>query len=176
MRGLVPFLIVLALAALVPLATPDASAWTRSTEGFPGWPAEFEGAPLTEVPLSERELKFYKLFPGQVARFTDGERQFVLRWIRKTSRHLHPASVCFRGRGYEWEELPTSIDAQGARWGEAIATRGDDVLRVKERIQSADGQTWSDVAAWYWQASLGHATGPYLSVLVASAEDHSNAQ
>ena len=44
------------------------------------------------------------------------------------------------------------------------------LLRVKERIESADGQTWSDVAAWYWQASLGHATGPYLCVLVASVE------
>ena len=67
-------------------------------------------------------------------------------------------------------ETVVTADAQGARWGEAIATRDDDVLRVQEIIQSADGQAWSDVAAWYWQASLGHASGPYLSILVASAD------
>lgn len=170
MRGLVALLAALLFASLVPLASSSGSTWTRTTEDFPGWPADFEGAPLVRVPLSERELKFYELFPGQVARFTDGERQFVLRWVREPSRHLHPASVCFRGRGFAWESLPTSMDENGVRWGQAIATRDGEVLQVKELIQGANQRTWSDVAAWYWQASLGRAEGPYLSILIASAE------
>jgi hypothetical protein len=169
MRGLILWAAALALAAAVPFGTPSASERAPSNEAFNAWPTDFEGAALVQVPLTAKEQIFYETFPGEVARFTDGERQFILRWVPESTRRLHPAAVCFQGRGYDWEALPTSIDATGTRWGMAIATRNGEALQVRELIRGANGQSWSDVAAWHWEASLGRGTGPYLSILVASA-------
>src|SRR5262245_8451285 len=64
---------------------------------FPGWPSTFEGRSLRELPLSEREERFGAGFPGRIARFTDGQRELIIRWVAAPTRQLHSAADCFRG-------------------------------------------------------------------------------
>ena len=98
MRGLIAFLLVCAVAAAAPFWAPST---VRPADGpFPGWPATFEGMPLRLLPKTEREGRFEQDFPGRIARFTDGRREIIVRWITQESRTLHPAADCFRGLGY----------------------------------------------------------------------------
>jgi hypothetical protein len=90
---LVILLPVTLAAALVPLWHPTPAV--RPADHFPGWPASFEGYALRELPLSARERKFMEGFPGRTGRFTDGNREFVIRWVTHETRLLHPAADCF---------------------------------------------------------------------------------
>lgn len=93
------YIIFCGLAAIVPLvvATPD---FKPDFVSFPGWPKQFEDRPLMELPLSKRERRFNNDFPGRIARFTDGTREFVIRWVIQETRKLHPGADCFKGIGY----------------------------------------------------------------------------
>ncbi|MCP5023047.1 MAG: hypothetical protein GY930_14905 [bacterium] len=170
MRDLIALGMVLALAALVPLAFPEEIGPQPTPEGFPGWPVQLDGALLTEVPLGPREERFYALFPTHVKRFTDGESEYLLRWIAAPSRHMHPASACFQGTGWTWEELPPLTDMDGSAWGQARATRDGRTVIVSEQVRGPAGKTWSDVPVWFWEASLGRAHGPWWSVLKVAEE------
>jgi hypothetical protein len=165
MRDLMALFLVLALAALVPLAFPEDTESPPAPEGFPGWPTELDGQTLTRVPLGPREERFYALFPTHVARFTDGESEYVLRWIAKPSRHMHPASACFQGTGWTWLELPPQTAGDGRVWGQARAIRDGRTVMVSEQVRGPSGETWSDVPVWFWEASLGRANGPWWSIL-----------
>lgn len=163
-----------AVAASMPLfpsryGLSDAEA---SNAAFPGWPRRFEGRALTELPLTAREERFGRDFPGKIARFTDGEREVIMRWVTERTRKLHPASDCFRGTGYAVRPAALRVDEAGQRWGSFTATRGGERLRVYERIytEGRGDQGWTDVSAWYWSAVGEGADGPWWAVTVAEKE------
>ncbi len=156
-------------AALVPLLA-DSAAVPTDTGDFPGWPATFEGRPLTELPLSEREARFTAGFPGRVGRFHDGEREIIVRWVARPTRKLHPASHCFAAHGYVIEPGPGQRDAAGRDWSSLVARKDGEVVHVREGIRDTSGQQWPDVSAWYWAAARSRSRGPWWSFIVAETE------
>lgn len=159
------------LALVAPwLAAPRSAGGGDAAATFPGWPTHFAGRPLTRLPLTEREERFGGDFPGRIARFTDGRRELVVRFVTGPTRKLHPASDCFAGIGYRVRPLPLKVDVDGARWGGFTAERGGEKLLVYERIYSDAGGSWEDVSAWYWAAAGGKGPGPWWAVTVAERE------
>jgi hypothetical protein len=170
MRSSIFFIICCLLAAVAPFA-PIRSDVTNEQAAFPGWPAQLEGRTLTQLPLSPREERFAADFPGRVARFSDGRREIIIRWTPSETRALHPASDCFKGSGYSIKPLPAHVDPAGHRWGVFEARRGDEALRVYERIyDSADNESWSDVSSWYWHATMRKTSGGWWAVTVAERQ------
>jgi hypothetical protein len=165
--AIIVFAVACAAAALAPLANGSAQG-APGADGFPGWPASFEGAALTQLPLSPIEERFGKNFPGRVGRFTDGRREVILRWVSKGSRKLHSAGDCFKANGYALVPLPISVK-DGQRWSGFSAERGTQKFEVRERIYDAAGAQWSDVSAWYWAVQLGQTSGPWWAVTVAGS-------
>lgn len=161
MRALTVF-VVAHLAALI----AGYSGPTRPAEvtGFTGWPAELDGRPLMEVPLTEREAAMAADFPGRVGRFTDGTHEIVLRWIRFPTRRLHPASDCLRASGWSVTPGPIRVDRLGRQWGAVTASRGVETLELTERIADAAGASYPDASTWYWAALLGKSRGPWWAI------------
>ncbi|HXT51060.1 MAG TPA: hypothetical protein VN811_08455 [Thermoanaerobaculia bacterium] len=160
-RGLpAAFFVACALAAVAPLV-PQRSAAADAGE-FPGWPSSFDGRPLHERPLLPREQRFASGFPGRIATFDDGRRTYVVRWVTRATRRLHPAADCFRGAGYSIEARPLLRDAEGRAWSSFDAVRGATRLRVRERVvDAATGTEFTDASSWYWAALLGRSQGPW---------------
>ena len=150
------FLIACLAAALAPLAGSGKPAAQdgRPASSFPGWPATFENRPLARLPLSALEERFAQDFPGHIARFTDGRREIIMRWVAHPTRRLHPAADCFRANGYTVTPRPIR-ESGGQRWATFHAVRGNSSLLVSERIHDRDGRQWSDVSAWYWTRQTG---------------------
>jgi hypothetical protein len=166
-RHLLFFIVSCLLAAVAPFA-PMRSGVTNEQSTFPGWPAQFEGRNLIQLPLSSREERFAADFPGRIARFSDGSREIIIRWVESETRALHPASDCFKGLGYSIKPIPARDAPGGHHWGGFEARRGDEAFRVYERIyDSADKESWSDVSSWYWQATMGGTSGGWWAVTVA---------
>jgi hypothetical protein len=166
------FLCCCTLAAITPLLGARTNV-RNEAEPFPGWPRELEGRALIELPLTERERQFAQDFPGRLARFTDGEREIIVRWVTHPTRTLHPAADCFRGLGYGIEPQPLRVAGTQERWGSFTAVRKAERLRVYERIYTANGlvaDSWSDVSSWYWAALLGRTRGPWWAVTVAEQD------
>ncbi len=113
------------------------------------------------------EAQFAESFPGRLARFTDGEREIVFRYLERPSRQLHAAVDCFKGSGYEVEPEPVKRDMRGELMGCFFATRDGQTFRVCERMFDANGGSWYDVSSWYWAAVLKRSTGPWWAVTVA---------
>ena len=150
------FLMLCLGAAVAPLAVGGKSVAPniQGNSGFPGWPATFENRPLTQLPLSALEERFARDFPGRIARFTDGKREIIMRWVAHPTRKLHPAADCFRANGYAITPQPIR-ETGGQRWATFIATHGKKRLLVSERIHDRNGRQWSDVSAWYWANQTG---------------------
>ncbi len=134
---------------------------------FPGWPSTFEGRPLRELPLSEREARFSQGFPGRIARFTDGRRELIARWVAAPTRQLHSAEDCFRGLGYAISGSSPWLEGEGRPWHRFTASRGEVRLQVREVLTDDTGGRWTDVSAWYWGALLGRSEGPWWAFTVA---------
>ena len=134
-----------------------------------GWQKTFEGRELRQLDLTVREKRFGEDFPGKVARFTDGQREIIIRYVTEPTRMLHPASDCFKGVGYSITPLPLRVDESGNKWGAFRAARGADNLKVYERIYDERGQSWTDVSAWYWAAVTGRTNGAWWAVTVAES-------
>lgn len=166
MRRLMPYLLLCLLATTLPL-WPNTSLSTTHAVPFPGWPASLGDRALSPVPLTARERHFTRHFPGKIQRFTDGQREYIIRWVTRSTRKLHPASDCLRGVGYTIK--PLAIDAQhhGATWSTFHAINDNETLRVYERIYDDHSNAWTDTSAWYWSALLGNTTGPWWSVTIA---------
>lgn len=154
-------------AALAPLLVPSTSAPQLPSTAFPGWPEQYEGRRLHPLPLSARERGFVRDFPGQVGRFSDGEREIIVRWLHSPSRRLHPAADCFQGIGYSITPLPLQRNAEGTAMGCFSAGKSARRLRVCEYITDGAGNSWSDVSAWYWQAILNRQPQGWWSFVVA---------
>lgn len=131
------------------------------------WPAEFEGRPLTRLDLTARELRFAGTFPGDMARFTDGQREIVMRRVAQISRKLHPSSECFAANGYSMKPLPGRRDASGSTWGCFSATRDAESLHVCETITDSTGRSWSDVSGWFWSGMIDNTSGPWTAITIA---------
>jgi hypothetical protein len=130
----------------------------------------FAGKTLTQLPLNEMEKQFATEFPGRIARFSDGEREIIIRWVTEATRKMHPASDCFQGLGYSVKPLAAYRDHDGSLWASFAATKGDEQLRVYERINSDSGETWTDVSAWYWSALRQRGSGSWWAITVAEKQ------
>ncbi len=161
------FAVTCALAALAPIGVV-APRTTATADGFPGWPASFEGRALTQLPLTAIEERFQQNFPGRVGRFSDGRREIIMRWVAEGTRKLHPSADCFKANGYQLTAQPVNIKGE-QRWAGFLATRGAQTFDVRERIVDAAGGQWSDVSAWYWAVQLGQTSGPWWAITVAQA-------
>ncbi len=166
MRPVAPVLAGCLAAALVPLLAGTV-AGAPAAGDFPGWPATFEGRPLTELPLTEREQRFTAGFPGRVGRFHDGEREIIIRWVARPTRKLHPASHCYAAHGYRVEPAPWQRDAGGRTWSALVARKDGEVAHVREAIRDPAGRQWADVSGWYWAAVWSRSEGPWWSYIVA---------
>jgi hypothetical protein len=157
------------LAALMPLTGLGfgATHGAREAGAIPPWPREFQGRALTRVPLAESERRFLADFPGDIARFTDGERDLILRWVTGPTRRLHPADDCYRAWGYEVGAPTIRADRDGVRWRCFIALKDGRERRVCEQVRDAEGAHWSDVSSWYWAATLDRTAGPWLVTTVS---------
>lgn len=165
------FALAVLLAASVPLWGDGLSASTEplAQKGDVVWPTEFEGRPLTPLGLTARESGFVKNFPGQIERFSDGQREIIIRHIIKPTRYLHPASVCLHASGYEIQALPMETNGNGQEMNCFIASppeRTSQTLKVCEWI-SGNKQHWSDVSSWYWSAIFAPQGAEWWSYAVA---------
>jgi len=163
MRGSHFFLAACLVAALVPFV-PVSLPSHESSIDFPGWPERFEGLSLGPLALSDVEKRFEREFPGKMAKFSDGNRTIVMRWVTKETRKLHPAADCFKAGGHNVKPLPLTVDEKGTRWGSFQAIRDTEKLHVREQIRDEQGNTWTDVSAWYWAALAGKTQGPWWAV------------
>ena len=145
-----------------PLPPCDASV-------FPGWPAELEGRPLQEAPLTAREAAFNTAFPGRIARFTSGERVVILRWVLRPTHRIHSAADCMRYAGWSIRAEALHVAPEG-NWSAFTATRQGTVLRIRERCSGAPGETWPDVSAWFWAALGGRTRGPWWIITVVAPQ------
>lgn len=134
---------------------------------FPGWPSTFEGRSLRELPLSEREVRFGAGFPGRIGRFTDGQRELIVRWVAAPTRQLHSAEDCFRGLGYALTASTLWRQEDGSPWHRFTAAREGVRLSVREVITDGAASRWTDVSEWYWSAQLGRTGGPWWAITVA---------
>lgn len=168
MRKFGLYIIVCAVAALAPFLSAHSEPQRVHAASFPGWPAQFEGAALQPLPLTERERRFTNDFPGRIARFTDGKREIIIRWVTEATRKLHPAADCFQGLGYNVKPLPLRVEKDGTLWASFAAVKGEERLNVYERIHGDAGESWTNVSAWYWSA-LG-SEGPWWAITIAEKQ------
>ncbi len=157
------FLIACLVSFWVPF-WPEGETSGNGSHLFPGWPEDISAHPLRAVPLQSQEESFAKLFPGKIGRFSDGENEWIIRWVVQPTRLLHPAVDCFRGSGYQIHPLPLKEDPDRSYWGVFKASKSNETLLVHERIYDDHGQSWPDVSAWYWTALFGRSTGPWWAV------------
>ena len=165
---LAAFLAAALAAGLAPLVDKGSDAAMAASRDFPGWPTQYEGRELTELPLTPREAAFVRDFPGRVGRFSDGRREIIIRWVSAPTRRLHAAADCFRGSGYSVTPVAVRRDATGAAMGCFRAgQRGADDAIICEVIRDRFGASWPDVSGWYWHAILGSSPAPWWSFVVA---------
>ena len=157
-------LCVLVLCSLLPLVRPAAArAEAGSSASFAETPQVWQGRALRPLALSAVEQRFASLFPGRIARLTDGEQVLVLRDVSTPTRMLHPAADCYRGLGYRIEQARLERDGEALLWRCFVAERGGVKTRVCERIVDANGASFTDTSSWYWAAQLGRSSGPWLA-------------
>lgn len=162
MRVFLLGLVCLAMAPLLP-GSPKQRVVAQDIH----WPTHWEGRALTRVPLGEREATFAKSFPGQLARFHDGTREFIFRHVTEPTRQLHSSAECLRAAGFVLGEGTSRPDAAGHLWNHFTASRGVESLVVEEAVMADSGERFTSVSEWYWAALLGRSQGPWLAVTVA---------
>ncbi|MGA1869598.1 MAG: hypothetical protein ACMUJM_13760 [bacterium] len=168
MRSMIFFIAACALAAITPIL-PCKSVHRRNKDMLsqPRWPTHFQGKVLTRLPLAEGDKIFENGFPGRIARFSDGQREIVYKWLKKPTRRLHPVSDCFKGMGFEVKPMPVRVDGNDNRWGCFRAVKDNEMIYVTERIYDESGNSWTEVSSWYWAAFLGKTHSPWWSVTVS---------
>jgi hypothetical protein len=168
MKPLSSLLLVMLFAAAAPLLATRVPA-VRANTAVPAWPHEFDGKPLVALNLGDEERRWIGGFPGSVARFTDGDREILMRWVTRPTRRLHPAEDCHRGWGFEVSQSRVRADRDGGHWRCFTATRDGEPREVCEQIRDLDGGFFTDVSSWYWSATLQRSRGPWLVTTVATS-------
>jgi len=166
MRAIAVHIIMCMIAASVPFI-PAYTLNAGVDADFSGWPESIEGLPLKQEALSEKEVDFAEGFPGKIARFSDGTREIIIRWVTVRTRKLHPASDCFKGMGYAVRPLPLHIDSKQREWNSFEARMDTVHLNVRELVFDDHGNSWSTVSSWYWSVLLGKTQGPWWAVTIA---------
>jgi exosortase/archaeosortase family protein len=134
------------------------------------FPTTFEGKPLQELSLTERENFYLNEFPGDIKRFSAGNREIIIRHVSNATRKLHLSTDCFSAIGYAIKPLPIKIDETGQKWACFNANKGDESLNVCERIYTENGESWTDASAWYWSA-ISSENKDYWAVTVAETSN-----
>ena len=160
------FMTMIFLASFIALLPSKVNAQVASHYKDHIWPNEYNGRSIQELPLTEREHRFYVDFPGAMKRFSDGEKEIIIKWVYKITRRVHPSIDCFKGAGYQISE-PGLFSEQHTIWSSFKAKDSVQHLFVKEQITDSTGQTWSDVSSWYWAAVLGQTKGPWKVTTIA---------
>jgi hypothetical protein len=155
-------------AALWPLAGRG-NAVEGTAPAAHEWPHEIDGAPLRPLALSAVEQRFAQRFPGHIGRFEADGAVWVLRDVTRPTRALHPAADCFRGLGYRIADARLQLDAHARLRRCFAAERGDERVRVCERIVDAGGESFVDASSWFWAATLGHSHGPWRALTQVEA-------
>ena len=132
------------------------------------FPTVYEQRALQPLELTEHEQYFMQDFPGETRRYTDGSREFIIRYLTEATRKLHPASDCLAAIGYEIKPLPLKIDAEKQKWSCFTADKGTESLKVCERIYTETGESWTDVSNWYWSALGGENKGYWVMTVAES--------
>ncbi|AHF90996.1 hypothetical protein OPIT5_13040 [Opitutaceae bacterium TAV5] len=155
-------------------AATRATLAASTASAFPGWHAApvdpLISSSWIQLPPNAREARFARDFPGKIGIFSDDAgRTYIVRWLARPTRRLHPAADCLRALGYETEPRPIQQKTDGTLWSVTAATRGNHSTLVHERILASDGHAWTDVSAWYWTAGpwwtitgLIPQTGPHI--------------
>jgi hypothetical protein len=165
MRGLSAFVLAAAAALASSVARPHARPPVPAVP--PVWPTEFEGRRLVSEALTARETRLGAGFAGSIARFSDGERQYVLRWLEGVPRGYHSAIDCYRGLGFAIEPQPRWLDAGGRAWSAFEAVRGAERLRGLERVETATAtRAWTEPTDWFVDALLGRVEEPCVAWLI----------
>lgn len=157
------------LAAIAPLFASHGGPARANAASLPAWPHEFEGRPLMPVALTAEQRRLLADFPGAAARFSDGERDILMRWVTQPTRRLHPAEDCYRGWGFAVADSKIRADRDARRWRCFEVTRDGVTRQVCEQIRDGEGTSFTDVSSWYWDATLQKTQAPWLVVTVASA-------
>jgi hypothetical protein len=165
--GIAIFCFAALFATLAPFVSGVVAPGNPSPATFHGWPSHFQGRPLRPLPLTPRERQFARQFPGHIGRFSDGQREIIIRWVNRPTRRLHPAADCFRGIGYAVTPLAIGHSPQGTPMGCMTATQGAERLKVCEYLEDSNGNSWSDISSWYWDASLGSDNDGWYSYVIA---------
>lgn len=127
----------------------------------------YQGTPLTRIPLSASEKKFYRNFPGSIAVYETAELKLIVRQVNRATRKLHPASHCLRAEGFRIGEKTVRPDENGKRWLSYTINRNSETFLVKERITSSTtNQVWQEISAWYWYALFHPGEGSWEAVTV----------
>ena len=134
---------------------------------FQQWPSTFEGHVIHRLPMTNKERGFNQNFPGKIARFTDGTREIIIRYIEKPSRKVHPSADCLRGSGYQVEPQAIKRDQNDQLWGCVLAKRNGISYRICERLYDQSGNSWYDVSSWFWSVLLKNSQGPWWAITIA---------
>lgn len=100
-------------AGLLAATAPLWSATKTQSSSPAAWPTHFQGRPLQRIAPTALDRRLARDFPGHIARFSDGDRQVVLRSLAGATRQLHPARDCFSAIGYRLRPLPMVRHAGG---------------------------------------------------------------
>lgn len=127
---------------------------------FKGWPGEFDGERLRRLPMTLREQRLLKGFPGRFGRFESDSLEVIFRWSPQSTRSLRTSREVFAYDRFvltpsELRERPT-----GGEWTCFEAEKGLDRLRICERITDEEGNAWADFDAWYEEAVEARITRP----------------
>ncbi len=154
-------------------AAHDGENTASESDALPAWPTSWDGCDLVPVELADHERAFAKNFPGDLAVFrtTEGRwsRRLIVRWITSPTRKLHSSADCLRAEGFELER-EWEIRSDDERWATWTAYHPENgaAFRVRERLWTdADpATTWTDVSAWFWDASFRGKRGPWWAVTI----------
>lgn len=162
-------LLALGISALLPAVRGRGGERPETAHTQAEWPLELDGHSLQPLALSAVEQRFASRFPGRIGRFRSDAGAVTLRVTDRPTRMLHPAADCYRGLGYRIHDVRLERDARARLWRCFVARRDGRAFRVCERIESIDGQSFTDTSAWYWAAAMGKSRGPWLAVTRARA-------
>ncbi len=159
------FLLFHLFAATLPIILSDSNE-IDSQMAAVSFPSTFEGLTLIELPLTARENEFSIGFPGRIKRFTDGQREVLVRIVTRPTRKLHPSADCFKGAGFRVIPAAAKVDSTGKVWGCFTAVQRARQFSVCELIKTDSGQSWYDTSSWFWSAVMNSHSGPWMAYTV----------